>query len=177
MKRAYLLIATICFPIILHAQSALDRLFDKYSGKAGYTTVSINQSMFDLFSAVADGKEDKEFKDISSRLSSIRILSCECKTGANAVQEFYKQVIRLLPASEYQNLMEINDGGETVKLLIKKHGEKISELVMVAGGKDASVISLTGDIDLKQVSRLSKSMNIKGLDHLDKVSDNGKKAK
>ena len=148
-------------PLVMRAQdSPLD----------GYTTVSISQSMFELFSSIANDKDDQDFKNITSRLTGIKILSCEAKGGAKNGQEFYHEVIRNLPQPEYQVLMDINDGGEPVKFLIKKQGNKTTELVMAVGGAEPCLMVLQGDIDLKQISKLSKSMNIKGFDHLGDVA-------
>jgi len=45
-------------------------------------------------------------------------------------------------------------------------------LVMIAGGNEEfMVLSLFGEIDLKQVSKISKRMNIEGLENLENVKD------
>jgi hypothetical protein len=57
-----------------------------------------------------------------------------------------------------------------MKFLIKESGGKISELLMIAGGNDDfMILSLYGEIDLKQVSRIGKKMDVKGLENLDKL--------
>jgi len=49
-------------------------------------------------------------------------------------------------------------------------------LLMVVGGKTSNVlISITGNIDMKTVSKLSKSMGIQGMGNLDKIDDTKKK--
>jgi len=170
MKKIILSLMILACPLIMLAQNTrLDRLFDEYADKEGYTTVIITKSMFDLFASVANDKDDKDLKDITSRLDKIKILSCDCKSGAKATIDFYNEIICNMPKQDYEDLMIINDGHERVKFAIKKRGDKITELVMVVGGSDACVISLQGDIDLKQVAKLSKTMNIKGLEHLDNV--------
>ena len=175
MIRKVVLVAMLLAPLALRAQtSGVEAVFDKYNGREGYTTVTLTKSMFELFSAVADDKDDKDFKDITKRLSGIRILSCDCKGGQKAALEFYREMARSVSTSQYQDLMDINDGGDQVKFVIRKQGDRITELVMVAGGSDACLISLQGDIDLKQVSKLSRSMNIKGMDHLSSVNQKRK---
>ena len=173
MKRILLVTISLCIAGLVHAQtSPIDRVFDKYNGTQGYTTVLVTKSMFELFSSMADDKEDKDFNEITSRLNSIKILSCECTTTTGAA--FYKELCHAVATPMYQDLMLINDGGETVKFVIHKTGDRITELVMITGGTDACMISLSGDIDLKQVSKLSHSMNIKGLEHLSSVDQKKK---
>ena len=43
---------------------------------------------------------------------------------------------------------------------------------MIAGGNEEfMLLSLFGEIDLKQVSKISKKMNIDGLEQLEKIKD------
>jgi hypothetical protein len=72
--------------------------------------------------------------------------------------------------------MSIRDTDKDMKFFIKEAGGKISELVMVAGGnEDFMVLSLFGEIDLKQVSKIGKKMDVDGLENLEKLKDNRKK--
>ena len=50
--------------------------------------------------------------------------------------------------------------------------------VKVVGGKGENIlISITGNIDLKTVSKLSKSMGIEGMENLDNIEKEKKKEK
>ena len=69
--------------------------------------------------------------------------------------------------------MSVRSEDTDMKFLIKEKGKIISELLMVMGGNDEFfIISLVGDIDLKQIARLSKGMDIDGLENLEKIGDN-----
>ena len=49
---------------------------------------------------------------------------------------------------------------------------KIGEMVMLMKDKtQVSVLSLTGHIDLSTVTKLSKGMNIQGMEHLKKMGN------
>ena len=73
--------------------------------------------------------------------------------------------------------MTVNDGGSNVRFLTKQDGNgKITEMVMMAKGKEEMVIlDMTGLIDLSTISKISKSMNIHGMENLQKMKDNHKK--
>ena len=75
MKRFVSIVGFLFLAFIANAQnSAIDKLFDKYAGKDGFTTVTISKQMFELFNRVeTNSKEDKDFKDVASKLTSIRI--------------------------------------------------------------------------------------------------------
>lgn len=60
-----------------------------------------------------------------------------------------------------------------IQAVKKISGNGYDELIMVVGGKKSFfILSLYGEIDLKKISKLSKSMNIKGMEHLRKLDDN-----
>jgi len=68
--------------------------------------------------------------------------------------------------------MIVKDGKQEVIFKVREDGKKITEFVMVV--KDASepvLMFLLGDIDLKQISKMSKTMDIKGFEHLEKVEE------
>jgi hypothetical protein len=55
MKRIVLLVIAVAFPAFIMAQnSAVDKLFNKYSGKEGVTTVSISPELFQVVKGHGD---------------------------------------------------------------------------------------------------------------------------
>ena len=57
--------------------------------------------------------------------------------------------------------------------MIDEKDGMVSELIMVLRGEDQFVLlDLFGKIDLKQISNLSKKMNIEHLDQLEKLDEN-----
>jgi hypothetical protein len=62
-----------------------------------------------------------------------------------------------------------------MKFFIKEASGKISELVMVLGGNEEfMVLSIFGEIDLKQMSKIGRKMDVDGLKNLEKLKDKGK---
>lgn len=167
-----IIFSTILFFLFIStsAQSSqVEKLFDKYSGQEGYTSVHITKYMFDMFSKIADEEEDKEFKEITSSLTAIKILTVD-NDEANRKDNFYIEMSKAISPPIYQDLMIVKDGNEEIKFMVKDADNKISELVMLIDEEDGgTMIYLLGDINLKDISKLSKSMNIKGFEHLDKV--------
>ena len=100
MKRTLFSIVMVLSTVLLFGQkSAVDKVFDKYSGKDGYTTVYISSYMFNLLSKLeTDDPEYNEFKSATSGIKSIKILT---QDGDNSVA-FGKELISMLPRSEYR---------------------------------------------------------------------------
>lgn len=147
---------------------AITKFFNKYSADESFTQVTISSKMFSLFTNMeADTQDDKEILDAISKLKGLRILA---KDDARDSRALYKEAFSLVPAKEYEELMSVRDKDKDMKFMIKESGGKISELLMIAGGtNEFMVMSLFGEIDLKQISRIGKKMNIDGLENLEKM--------
>ena len=77
--------------------------------------------------------------------------------------------------SEFEELMSIRDEDKDMKFYTKESGGKISELIMVMGGKDKfSMLTIFGEIDLKEMSKIAKNVNIDGLKDLERMKDKAK---
>jgi hypothetical protein len=150
------------------AQDAISKFFSKYQTDETFSQVTVSSKMFGLFTNMdAETAEDKEVLDAISKLKGLRILAKEDARNARAL---YKEAFTLIPVKEYEELMSVRDKDKDMKFLIKESGGKISELLMIMGGNEQfMVLSLFGEIDLKQVSRIGKKMDVKGLEHLDKM--------
>ncbi|HPE18296.1 MAG TPA: DUF4252 domain-containing protein [Tenuifilaceae bacterium] len=147
--------------------SPVDKLFDKYSGKEGYTSVYISKYMFSMFASI--DPDDKELQSIMNGLSSIKIIATDSpQVGVN----FYKEVINELPVSEYKELMVVKEKDQDIKFMVKDSKGVITELIMLVGGIDNALISIQGDnINLKTISNISKSMQIDELENLEKINE------
>ncbi|SHG84748.1 protein of unknown function [Chryseolinea serpens] len=158
------------------AQDAISKFFSKYQADESFSQVTVSSKMFGLFTNMeADTPEDKEVLNAISKLKGLRILA---KEDARNARELYKEAFTLIPMKDYEELLSVRDKDKDMKFLIKESGGKISELIMIMGGtKDFMVMTLFGEIDLKQVSRIGKKMNVEGLEKLEKMNQPDKSDK
>ncbi|MGD0757169.1 MAG: DUF4252 domain-containing protein [Bacteroidales bacterium] len=168
MKKIFLSITAMCLALMMQAQSnPVDEMFNKYSEKQGFTVVSISSKMFSMF-ANKDA-ENKDADDIISKLKSIKILTVE-DSLLNKNLNFYSELSKKLDLSVYEELMVVKEGPDITKFLIKQSGNIISELLVIKGGPGGnSLISIRGELNLKNISDLSKSVGIQELKPLDKI--------
>lgn len=150
-------------------KSPVDRIFDKYSGQEGYTTVYISSFMFNLLSSIdSDDPEYEDFKKAASGIKSLRILTQESSDS----KPFATELLELLPREEYQEMMKVKDDEEEVLFLAKESGGKISEfLLIVSGGTDEVLIAITGNIDLETLSSIAAGMDMPGMENLEELDD------
>ncbi|MBC8485875.1 MAG: DUF4252 domain-containing protein [Bacteroidetes bacterium] len=179
MKKVILKIAIAVFviiPVYLNAQSPADELFDKYSGKDGFTSVYITQHMFSLFADVDTEEDENGFLELVKNLNCIKIVSVDDESpDINKQVNFYDEIIKDFPEDEYEELMVVKKKDQDVRFFIRKEGKIIKELLMIVGGnEDNALISIQGDIDLKTISKLSKTMNIEGMENLEEIEEEEK---
>lgn len=160
-----LILSALAIP--MQAQnSPVDDLFEKYDGKEGFTSVYISSKMFSLLSRI--DSEDEEFRNLVTRINGIRILSidsAENKTRLN----FATELMPGLRRNGFEELMTVKEEDDNVFFMIREVGNRIAELVMVTGGHGSTVVSIRGDLDLKTIASLSKSVGIDELEELEKV--------
>ncbi len=191
MKKLVLIFALAILPVVSFAQS----IFDQFEDLDGVTSVVVNQNMFKLLSKIdveTNDPESQDYINMIQNLTSLKVLT----TGDEAISAKMKgEVDRYLNKAKLQELMRIKDGEQTVKFYIKegKNEDHVSELLMFITGlkevtKDADVtingqkrefetvlLTLTGDIDLKQISKLTNKMDIPGGNQLEKAGKEKKR--
>lgn len=156
---------------LMAQDSPTAKLFDKYSGKDGYTTVSISKDLFGMFADIdSDNPDAQEIKEMMSQLDGIKILMYEAETETDSELTRFRDEVMKVNASGFTELMVVKEKGEEVKFLAKKKGDKIGELLLlINNGKEVGFISISGMIDMNTVAKLSKTMNLHGMDNLEKL--------
>lgn len=167
MKKLVLIISLSVISLSLFSQkSPVDEIFDRYSGKEGFTSVYISSRMFSLLARI--DTKDEEFQNLVTRIKGIRILSIDSTMNVSRLN-FASELLPKLNRSGFEELMTVREKNGEVWFMIREAGGKIAELVMVTGGHGSSVVSITGDLDLRTIASLSGSMGIEELEGLEKV--------
>jgi len=158
MKRVVLLILIVAFPAFIMAQnSAVDKLFAKYQGKKGITTVNISPELFQMVNAM--GIEEIEDQDFPlDKVKSVKILTIEDDEGYEGVN-FYEEIKKDLDVDDFEEVMTVNDGGEVVRMWMKVDKKAVSEFLLIVGGDDNVLIYITGNFDMNDVEELAESMD------------------
>lgn len=175
MKKIIVVLALIASGTAAMAQGeAVTRFFEKYAADESFNTqATISGKMFSLFTNMeATEPGDKEVLDAITKLKGLRILGKNSGTNARAL---YTEAMGVVTKNKYDELMSVRDKDKDMKFYIKETAPgKISEFVMLIGGNsEFMIISLFGEIDLKQISRVGRKMNIDGLDKLEKMDKKG----
>lgn len=155
-----------------NGQDVISKFFTKYQDDETFTNVNISSKMFALFTQMdVQDPDDQAVLEAISKLKGLKILA---KENARNSRELYKEALGLIPRN-FEELMSVRDKDKDMKFMIDENGGKISEMLMIVGGNEEFMImSIFGDIDLKQISRIGSKMNIKGLENLQKIDKDQK---
>ncbi len=167
-------------------------IFDKFEDKDGVMSVVVNQKMFKMLATMGmnvDDPEAQSYIDMAKNITGLKVFT----TGdAKIAQDMNSSVSSYLKSSKLEELMRIKDGEQTVNFYVKegKDENHVKELLMFVNGlseytKDQDItingkkrevetvlLSLTGDIDLRQISKLTSQMDLPGGEQLKKAGKN-----
>jgi hypothetical protein len=160
-------------------------IFDKYSDNSDVTYVSIKPKMFQMIAKMGINVEDAEaqaYMDMVKSITSFKTIVTDNKAISADISKWVKS-----RSSALEELMEVKDEGTEVKFYVKegKDSDHVKELLIFVNGIDkvvkesveingdqrrieTVVVSLTGDINLNEISKLTDKMNIPGGKHLEK---------
>lgn len=152
----------------------VNKYFTQYAGNDQFTKLSVSSKMFSMFTQLEAGTpEEKEFLAAIAKIKGMKVIVGDSIANAATL---YKQANADVDKAGFEELMSVLDAEENMRFVIKESSGIIQELVMVAGGKKKFVMmSIYGQIDLKNISKIARSMNIEGMSNLGKLDDDKKK--
>ncbi len=158
--RSMLILLALLLPFAGWGQkSPVDKLFEKYANKQGFTTVNISGALLGLASHVDTNSPEGE---MLSKLQGVRILSVD-DDKLNKSLNFYKELEDdgFFKNNHYDVLMDVTDDDEVVRFYGKSAGDgKFSELLLIVGGDDNALISIRGVIDPENIAKITSALNI-----------------
>ena len=187
-KKTILIAVLMLSTLTSFSQTAIDKLEEKEN----ITSFILNQKMFRMLATMGMNVEDSEGKEYVEMVNKITGLKVFTSGDETASKSMTSTVASYLKSSKLEELMRFKDGDKTVKFYVRegKDENHVKELLMfmtglneIANGEGVSingtdikfetvVISLTGEIDLRQISKITSQMDIPGGEQLKKAGEN-----
>lgn len=181
------LILTICvLPFAVWAQQDLfGELTEKYANRDGFSASRITSDMFDLYIKKRNIDEQSPVFDALKNLDKILVVSQTGNfrdkiTNANDAKaddpavEIHQTILDYYKKSNFSLFKTEKQMGEDVKVFLKKNQDKVESLALVTHSQVATnLVELQGSIDLSTVSQLSQALNLRGLENLYKINNQG----
>ena len=176
MKNIAIITAIILAPFISGAQNA----FDFLENEKNVTSVVVTKNMFKLLSKMDLDSSDPEAQAYLKMVNDLDYIKIYTTDNPATAKKMNETVAKYISSSKnLGELMRVKDEGTNVKFYSKegKTENYVSELLMnldgVVDGKPTTVImSITGNIDLKRISKLTQDLKVPGselLKDLDKA--------
>jgi hypothetical protein len=151
---------------------AIQKFFSKYMDDDRFSRVYISPKMMQmaggfLKSNAGTDKEAEELGTLISKVKGIRILSSEEVDG----KSLYSQVMSTLTKNKYEDLMDVQDKGSSLKFMVREDSGLIKELLMISGsGNDFTLLSMQGTFTYQDLNLLAEKTNIPGMEQYGKGS-------
>lgn len=139
----------------------------------------VTDEMFALIANVDIDSDDKEFneiKNIIDNLKELRIYSTDNPNSAVTLNAFAQKYIT---KNGLVKLMHVKEDGQMYSFHMRKgsNDKKVRDLVMLINGNgenddnDTVFLIISGDIDLNQISKLTKMMNVPGQKQIENATN------
>lgn len=167
MKKLLIIFVIAILPLTSYAQNSA---LDKFEDMDDVTSIIVNKEAFRMLAKFkGGGEEGQEYFDMIKGLKSFKVFTTENKSIAKEMDNI---VSKYLKSSKLIELMRIKDKDTNVKIYIRqgKDEDHVSELLMYVGGvskymnnsdsplkAESVILSLTGDIDLNKISKLTET--------------------
>ena len=152
--------------------------FSKYDNVREITSIVVNKSMFKLMSKLDLDSEDEDVKaylDLVENLDDIKIYTTESLEYGKQLRADFDI---MKSKNNLEELMKINSEGKNVNFYIEpgKSDDYVNKLLMFMNSSEASdtqsvLMVINGNIDLKNISKLTSQMNIPGGKSLENLKD------
>ncbi|MDR1407469.1 MAG: DUF4252 domain-containing protein [Tannerella sp.] len=148
MKAKYILLAVwLCIGSLCFGQQ---KLFDKFAGQDGVTSVYISKAMFEMIPSLGN-IGDVNLSHLK-KIEGINILLTEKEDLAGEMRKTFKSLI----TGNHEELMRIRDDGEDITFHVRKNGADIEELVMLIDKRSQyTVIQILGHFTLQDIQEIA----------------------
>ena len=170
MKKIALIIALAIAPMLTWAQNA----FDSFENEKDVSSVVVTKNMFKLLSKMDLNSSDPEaqaYLKMVNDLDNIKIFTTDNPVVAQKMDDAVAKYIS--SSKSLGELMRVKEDGKNIRFYSKdgKNENYVSELLMhleglVEGKPTTIIMSITGNIDLKQISKLTEDLKVPGSEQL-----------
>ncbi|MEO0038985.1 MAG: hypothetical protein RIQ59_2196 [Bacteroidota bacterium] len=148
-------------------------VFDKYENQEDISAIVVNKKMFSMLSNVnSNDKETQQYINLIKKLDDLKVFITTNDKKSSALKLEADNYSKTAGLNE---LMRLNENGKIVKIYTKPGASEneVKELLLFMDGvgKEQSVLmSITGIIDLNEISILTDKMKLPGGEELKKLS-------
>jgi len=148
----------------LNAQQDTKSFVKQYQKQEGFTTVTIGKPIMRMLSLFAKFDDDETLQMLK-RVDAIQVISFERGSDNNRYETFSNEALAFCNANGYEELIEVTEHSETVKIFGKTEEETITGLIILNRsnrGSSATMVCINGKFTLDDVQSITGNVGKKG---------------
>ena len=161
------------FSMTMMAQNIVDTKFNEYKALDNYTSVKVSAKMFELAGYIEFDENDAEMNELKDFIETITAFNMIAGRQVENPKSHYELGIKTV-STTHEELMRVDDKAGSFTFFIDETKGLVHELVMV-GTTEAEfiVFSLTGKMNLRDLSKMTSKMQNMGFSKLDMIEKHG----
>lgn len=154
--------------------------FEKYENMKDVDAMVMTSKMFKMLAKVDLSDSDPEAQEYMKLIENLDRIQIYKSSNPDVMSKMATDVQSYLQKGSLEELMRVKDDGQNIKFysVPGKNDNYVKELFMYLQGSDSNkpmtvILSITGDIDLSQLSKLTADLKVPGAE---KLKDANKKS-
>ena len=159
-------------PMLSHSQN-----FEKYENMKEVDAMVMTSKMFKMLAKVDLSENNPEAREYMKLIENLDRIQIYKSSNTKIMSQMAGDVKSYLAKGSLEELMRVNDGGKNIKFysVPGKNDNYVRELFMYMEGGEGSepmsvILSITGEIDLSQLSKLTADLKVPGAEQLKKAN-------
>jgi len=172
MNRIIISLLLSLMPFLSQSQS-----FEKYEDMKDVDAMVMTSKMFKMLAKVDLSENDPEAREYMKLIENLDRIQIYKSSNASVMSQMENDVKSYLQKGSLEELMRVNDDGQNIKFysLPGKNDNYVRELFMFLEGSENNkpisvILSITGEIDLSQLSKLTSDLKVPGAEELSKAN-------
>jgi len=172
MNRLVITLLLAMAPMLSQSQN-----FEKYEDMKEVDAMVMTSKMFKMLAKVDLSENDPEAREYMELIENLDRIQIYKSSNANIMSQMETDVKSYLQKGSLEELMRVNDNGQNIKFysLPGKNDNYVRELFMFLEGSENDkpmtvILSITGEIDLSQLSKLTSDLKVPGAEELKKAN-------
>ncbi|MCH4822918.1 DUF4252 domain-containing protein [Gramella lutea] len=172
MNRLVITLLLTLAPFLTQSQN-----FEKYEDMKEVDAMVMTSKMFKMLAKVDLSDSDPEAQEYMKLIENLDRIQIYKSSDSKVRNQMATDVKSYLQKGSLDELMRVNDDGQNIKFysLPGKNDNYVRELFMYLEGSEGDkpmtvILSITGEIDLSQLSKLTSDLKVPGAEELKKAN-------
>ncbi|MDR6300749.1 DUF4252 domain-containing protein [Mesonia maritima] len=173
MKKLIIILLAL-IPVVSQAQN-----FQKYENMREVSAMVMTSNMFKLLAEIDVDSDDEEVKQYLKLIESLEDIKVISTHNSSIGKQMENDMNAYITKNALQELMRFKDENKNVRFYSKPGSKpsQVKQLVMLFNGQEDNkpitvALSITGNIDLKEISKLAKDLKVPGAEELENLDEN-----